>query len=80
MDKLNQGLVFNKEFFEHFYPIIGYVPMSNPNQAALYNHAGVSIIILSKVKGGSSAIQDDPNCVLATAIFINRKKQFKFTN
>ncbi|KAM3137300.1 hypothetical protein pb186bvf_010670 [Paramecium bursaria] len=50
MDKLNQGLVFNKEFYDHFYPIIGYVPMSNPNQVALYNHAGVSKYIIFRLK------------------------------
>lgn len=42
LDKLNQGAHFDQEFYDHFYPLIGVVPMNNEGLKRLVSHMGVS--------------------------------------
>ncbi|CAK68189.1 unnamed protein product (macronuclear) [Paramecium tetraurelia] len=61
LNKLNKETIFNKQFYEVFYPLIGYVSLQNPALARIYKHVGV--------KGGSSAYYNQKQCVLSIAYF-----------
>jgi hypothetical protein len=38
---LNKGSLFKKEFYDIFYPLLGYVSLNNPALSRAYEHVGV---------------------------------------
>lgn len=59
---------FNKEFYRIFFEVIGISTMASKVAQTQFEHAGF--------KGGSSALQEDKNCMLTLAYFDQFKPQY----